>query len=221
MARTRRRIDDDRIVEDGESVRIRLDMMDALQRSIHQADQQSRRQTIPVVDTTFHVPGYVQVADSPAIRDARKAAMDARREMIDRATNAWRSPSNPPLPRPTSFQDANAMRREARDAYIQRTCDAWRTPVSDAAQPDLSTTTFHRVSPQAFSQALARGGDPSRMMQPQRPPGSDDNPQARRDRAYKEYCDRLGSAWKSPANPAAAANAVESQRRGWTHEDGR
>jgi hypothetical protein len=212
--RNRDNDEDDYEVQDGQTVRIGLLDGSPLQRAIAQHAADHRRQTIPVVDTAFHVPGYVQVADSPALRDARKAAMDARREYVSRTTSAWCGNTGyVEPPRPTSVADANAMRREARDSYIERTVNAWRTPVRDGAQPDLGMT-FSRVSPEQFSQALARGGDPSMLQPPRRPA----DPQAMKEAAYNERNRQLTNAWRSPA---AAANEVERQRRRWTHEDRR
>ena len=198
MTRRRRTEDDDDIiVPDGGSVRVRMPMMDSLQRSIAEFDAQRR----VTVDYRDHRPGFVRV-DSPEVRDARAKALQARREMIDRAASAWKSlgrdAASVKVPGRNLENPRDAANAEY-DAMCRRLTDAWRGPRHlgghDAAQPDLG----------------------SRLSDIEETP--DDNAQARRDRAYQSYCDRIGSAWKT--NPAAGANTVEQQRRGWTHEGSR
>jgi hypothetical protein len=214
--------DDDEILEDGATYRVPIHLMDARQRAIHEHFN------------NIDIRGDL----AASLRDAQAKAREARAQMIDRASLAWKMGRDDVVEaprRPTSMADAAAMRRAAYDQYCSRLTSAWRNPISpassslnyprgqfsrDAAQPDLGTPpgdlTFNRVTPAEYATAFSRS--PSSVMQPQRP---DDNAQARRDRAYKEYCDRLGSAWKTPSSPAAAANSVEQQRRSWTNEDRR
>jgi hypothetical protein len=99
-----------------------------------------------------------------------------------------------------AVRDAQRMARDARQAWIKRMCDAWRmpvsvTPVKDAAEPDAAEALLRRHL----------GTEP------------DDDAQARRDRAYADYCARVSQAWQQP-NPAARANSVERQRKQWTAE---
>ena len=49
----------------------------------------------------------------------------------------------------------------------------------------------------------------------------DDNAQARRERAYRNYCDELSRAWQRGRTDPRAATAVERQRRTYTYEGGR
>jgi hypothetical protein len=67
--------DDDSEVRDGQSVRVRLDMMDSMQRA--------------VFDAYGHQPGYARLTDAQA-----KLRREARGGMIRRAQNAWRD-ANP------------------------------------------------------------------------------------------------------------------------------
>jgi hypothetical protein len=198
--------DNDTEVEDGQSVHVGLMDGTALQRAIAAYDAQLRRPATPtpVVDTAFHVPGYVNI-DTREVRDAREKARQARQELIDRTTNAWRSPNNPPLPRPPTFHDANQMRREARDSYIARTTSAWRNIPNPSASRDADPgMSFHRVSPQEFAAAY---NAPPRQ-----------SPEAMREASYNERTRQLTQAWKNPPNAFAAANAVEAMRRQTTNE---
>jgi hypothetical protein len=90
-----------------------------------------------------------------------------------------------------AVRDARKAARAAYDEYCSRISNAWRRPPRaawDAADPDLG----------------------SRPEEP--PPPSDDDAQARRDRAWADYCDRISNAWR--ANPRAAT-AIERQGERW------
>ena len=96
------------------------------------------------------------------------------------------------LPEPDS---AERVRREARADYIRRLSDAWKRPpraASDAAEPDLGSR------PEELRRHLRTEPD--------------DDAQARRDRAWADYCDRASNAWRT--NPRAAT-AIERQGERW------
>jgi hypothetical protein len=192
--------DDDEILEDGQSYRVPIHLMDARQRSVH---------------------AQFSATD---LRDLRQLVSDSRREMIDQQSRAWtmgRHVELPPQRRAMSLADAQAMRREAREAYIARISDAWRTQPTgsvDAAQPDLGGMRFTRVSPQEFLSALNRAGPGAAMLQPDRP-----DYEAIRRRANDEYVNNLQNAWRTPVGTGSPnrATEVERQRRLVTHEDRR
>jgi hypothetical protein len=114
-----------------------------------------------------------------------------------------------------TVRDARRMARDAREEMIRRLTDAWRTPVRDAAEPDASERLLRRHL----------GNE-----RPDEKP--DDDAQARRDRQWAEYCDRVSNAWRSPggtaapeahgrlwrAEPSHSAGAIERQREQWTAE---
>ena len=83
------------------------------------------------------------------------------------------------------------FRREARADYIRRLSDAWKRPPRaawDAAEPDLGSR------PEELRRHLRTEPD--------------DDAQARRDRAWADYCDRLSNSWRT--NPRAAT-VIERQ----------
>ena len=87
-----------------------------------------------------------------------------------------------------------------RARWIKQTCDAWRTPITvtpvkDAAEPDSS-------SPAAVMR---------RHLEP-------DDAQARRERAYRNYCIELSRAWMQGRADPREADRIERQRRGVTNE---
>jgi hypothetical protein len=69
--------DDGEVTRDGESVRVRLNMMDSMQRA--------------VFDAYGHQPGYVRLTDAQA-----KLRREARDAMIRRVTTAWKRDAPPP-----------------------------------------------------------------------------------------------------------------------------
>jgi hypothetical protein len=95
--------------------------------------------------------------------------------------------------------EVRKLRAKMRAEYLAGLQDAWRTPPHiDAAEPDNS-------SPAAVLRRHLR-------TEP------DDDAQARRDRAWADYCDRVSNAWRTDPR---AATAVERQRRTYTYEGGR
>jgi hypothetical protein len=233
MARRRRR-EIDEVIEDGQSVRVPLVLMDSLQRSVFEHSRRLHTSGL-ALDTRNHQPGYVYPrVSSPDIVDARQRAMDARREMIERNSNAWKSPirdaacpmcghdpdddddvnGTEDARRPTSLADATAMRRQAYDAMVKRGEQAWRMG-RDAAQPDQSSrpgelsSYLHPVSPEEFTRAFNR-----RSTGVSAGPGGD---QPDKERAYRERVSALENAWRTPtgvANPSAATR-VERQGEIW------
>ena len=116
--------DDDRVLGDGERVRVPMYLTDGL---------------------AGHRPGYVQLTDEQvADRHA------ARQEMIDRATSAWRGSGcddGDGFIFPLKRDAARAEARAARDTYVKNLCDAWKhPPTCDFAQPDTGSTVqeWHR-----------------------------------------------------------------------------
>src|SRR5215471_5101381 len=98
------------------------------------------------------------------------------------------------------FATDTTARRATRDAYfemVRRAENAWRTPARDAAEPDSSS--------------------PPEVMRRHLRTEPDDDAQARRDRAYADYCAKVSQAWQQ-ANPTVRANSVERQRKQWTAE---
>jgi len=114
-----------------------------------------------------------------------------------------------------TVRDAQKAARASRDQWVRRLQDAWRTPARDAAEPDASERLLRRHL----------GNE-----RPDEKP--DDDAQARRDRQWAEYCDRVSNAWRSPggtaapeahwrlwrAEPSHSAGAIERQREQWTAE---
>jgi hypothetical protein len=94
-----------------------------------------------------------------------------------------------------AVRDAQRMARDARDAYVQRLTSAWRTPLArDAGEPDAAEALLKRHL----------------RSEPTEP--DEDDAQARRDRQWAEYCDRISNAWRT--NPQAATT-VERQGEQW------
>jgi hypothetical protein len=188
--------DADEVLEDGRRVRVRMEMMD-------------KKRPIKWIG-----PLDARQPDAWLVRDANPRA--ARQEMIDRATNAWRSPSGVPnqntAPRPASLRDAQAVRRLAYDQYCNRIQNAWKTPpvnhdgrIYSSINPRdaAPNMTFRATTPEQFAAAYNRGRDQS--------------PEAMRAAAYEERNRLQREAWKTPSNPAAAANQVERQAEQWRH----
>jgi hypothetical protein len=71
--------DDDVVIPDGGRVRVRMDMMDSMQRRIAQ-----------MFDARDHQPHFAEATDV-AVRDARTAARDARNEYVRNLTTAYRT----------------------------------------------------------------------------------------------------------------------------------
>jgi hypothetical protein len=124
--------DDDHIVPDGGSVRVRMQMMDALQRSVAVG--------FGTFNARDHQPGYRTALDAgmpPHVRDARARANAAYDAMCARLTNAWRTPGRDADPdsdgaarlrQHPGADEVEAKRRAARQAYVDQLTNAWRTP---------------------------------------------------------------------------------------------
>jgi hypothetical protein len=98
-----------------------------------------------------------------------------------------------------ALRDARAAARDAREIWIKDLTSAWkRTPSTyDAGEPDAGEVLLKRHL----------------RSEP------DDNAQALRERAYRNYCDELSRAWQR--TDPGAATAIEQQRRTYTYEGGR
>jgi hypothetical protein len=89
-------------------------------------------------------------------------------------------------------RDARREAREARRAWIEDMTTAWRrTPHKDASEPDAGERLLKRHLGTA---------EPN------------DDAQARRDRQWAEYCDRVSNAWRTDPR---AASAIEAQAERW------
>jgi hypothetical protein len=200
--------DDDDEIEDGATLRTPLALMDG---------RDGRR--VFLTDTVRFdendQPHFLRATDET---DARAAARDARDEMIRRAENAWCDARRKKPPsdddddgdddgerRGADAQGIADARQAAYDAYVRRLTNAWRTPTRDFAEPDTVTR------PEDLARRHLRT-DP------------DDDAQARRDAAYRNYTTRLTEAWKNPPGVARAergrtdpraASRIERQGEQW------
>jgi hypothetical protein len=117
----RNRNDDDYVLQDGESVTVRLNVMDAQQRQI-------------AFDGRDHQPGYrTRTADS-----ASHDAAAPRMEWLATLRDAWKSPAQRSGQRTkdgtvSSFADADPI--AARNEMIRTMSDAWKARPRDQA-PD-------------------------------------------------------------------------------------
>jgi hypothetical protein len=155
-----------------------------------------RRKRITDDDDDLHrdVARDGEVVHCPVhLRDARQQAVAAMRwpHHADRQTGD--ADYHRPGYRISVDSDARAGARAARDAMIERVSSAWRTPGRDAAEPDAAEELLRRHM----------------RTEP------DDDAQARRDRAYSDYCDRLGSAWKIGKTDPSEAARVKAAQQNW------
>jgi hypothetical protein len=185
------------IAEDGEEIFHPLFLADGYRRDLVQSFG-------AVPDLSLHQSGY-RVADE-ATRDKVRAA---RQEMIDRATSGWRKDIRPPdddpddpdpdeddlnrerdrRSRSSDARDPRAAARAAYDAMVRRAENAWRTPpnakqLRDAADPGNSELIRRHLRTE------------------------EDDPQARRDEAYRNYCASISQAWKNPSGGIAPQKAL-------------
>lgn len=119
--------DDVRVVRDGERIRVPLQMMDSVQRSIFD---------------TFGPWRYDDAADPLALHQSGPRFVDAaQQEVRDKAydeyveglTTAWQKPpigsaaAAPAWPSPRSDRHTVDACEQAYAEYVARLCDAWRT----------------------------------------------------------------------------------------------
>jgi hypothetical protein len=104
-------LDDDDMVPDGGSVKVRLELMDALQRRIASS----------MVDADAHRPHFAQPADA-ALEQRRR---EARQSMIDRATTAWRMGDQAP---DDPDEDDDPDDDSPYEKYKKDLSNAWRKP---------------------------------------------------------------------------------------------
>jgi hypothetical protein len=127
------RDDDDHIIPDGGTVRVRMHMMDALQRSVAVG--------FGTFNARDHQPGYRTALDAgmpPHVRDARARADAAYDAMCARLTNAWHTLGRDADPdsdgaaarlrQHLGADEVEAKRRAARQTYVDQLTNAWRTP---------------------------------------------------------------------------------------------
>ena len=123
--------DDDRIVRDGERVKVRLDLMDSVQRAV-------ATDGLRLHDGTGNPAGHKRGYAFGGNAEQRQRAA-AYAERTTRLQNAWRSPAeaaerietqleawHKPGARPGLRQDAATDRVAAHAAYVQRIQNAWR-----------------------------------------------------------------------------------------------
>jgi hypothetical protein len=123
----RRRDEDDRVIEDGETVRIGLMDGSPLQQSI-------ARFAAGRFDPSFHRSGFVE-ADSAEVRDARRAAREARDAYVKQLGDAWRRAT--PAVASSSIEErrrfvldeasAQAMKEAAYKERNRALTEAWRS----------------------------------------------------------------------------------------------
>jgi hypothetical protein len=118
-------LDDDDMVPDGHSVKVRLELMDALQRQV-------------AFNARDHQPHHAELTDE--VRQLRAATRDA---YIQQITTAWsRRPGRvqdtvAPEPRDNlmrphlSFADAQSLREKAYADYVERISNGWRAGRTD------------------------------------------------------------------------------------------
>jgi hypothetical protein len=101
-----------------------------------------------------------------------------------------------------AYDDARRAAQDARNEYIRTSTDAWRRtpPTNDAFEPDAA-------------EELRR----HHLREP------DDNSQARRERAYRDYVSQLSNAWRNPSERTdpGAALTIEKRRQRYTYEASR
>jgi hypothetical protein len=188
-------------IPDGQSVKVRLSMMDSLQRAM-----------------MGHRSGYVRLSDAQVAARERVRAKwikqlgdawrtDARRKRPDdddedddedEVQGAAGQAKTDPRKIGRSAVDARAAATAAYYQMVQRLQDAWRMP-RDGGEPDAATQ-------------LLRG---HLRTEP------DNDAQSRRDRAWSQYRDQLGNAWRTTGPPAdpGRADELERQRKSenWMH----
>jgi hypothetical protein len=198
--RDRDRVQDADLVDDvarpGEHVRVRMDMMDAVQLRMRQ------KFALGDVDLRDHQRGY-RIGD----HDQQQRRLQGRDQYVRNLSDQWRNPgrvveSDTKLPRRPDVPVKDA-RAEAYDQMVARLTTAWRTPSRDA-QPDLSSTPEELLR-------YHMNNDPD----------DDDEAEAEaiKNRAYELYRDRISNAWKNPGvSDPTAAGRVEAMRRKVTNE---
>jgi hypothetical protein len=119
--------DDDRVVADGEVVRVPLHLMDARQVAVYRHFHPDN-----------HRPHFVTSNDAAAL-DARREAKAAYDEMCKRATEAWRAPLRTDAGQPdlgsrlqevrarNEPDDVEKLRERTRAQYLDTLQNAWRT----------------------------------------------------------------------------------------------
>jgi hypothetical protein len=163
--------DDDMVVPDGGSVKVRLELMDALQRQV-------------ASDARNHQPHHAELTDK--VRQLRAATRGA---YVAQLTNAWRMPGRDALPEPDDpnndptepdepDDDDTDDRERTRSAYLNELQNAWR-------RPERMVTGFGPTVVGAGPAVVGAG-----------PGGRDAQAIRDRDAAWNEYRARLSNAWR-------------------------
>jgi len=206
------RIDDadDNIARDGETVSVRVNLVDTVrfdadgrEHFVRMADEATRDartaahddDDLAMFDAADHRPGFRYATDA-----ARAKARAARQEMIDRATSAWRVEFVP---------------------WVQTPCQPQRA-VSDAAEPDMGT----RPDELAMRRHMFGAAGLRAPSDPDADPGVTmrghmgelfERSQRQRDRAWQGYRDGLASAWRGGRTDPRRAAQVEGLQERWRH----
>jgi hypothetical protein len=211
----RRRTDnddaDDNIVRDGETVSVRVNLVDTIrfdqdgrERFVRMAD--ARRKKPPDdddddgdndttdaadIDVRDYQPGYRLTTDAACAK-----ARAARQEMIDRACNAWRrQPQQPQQPQRAMHS------RDAAEPDLGSSPEAMRRHMYGA--PGLPAAS----DPDVDSATTMRGHMGELFERSQR----------QRDRAWGSYRDQLTNAWRGGRTDPRRAAQVEGLQERWRH----
>jgi hypothetical protein len=193
-------LDDDEEIRDGETLRVPppLFLMDAARRGydldlddddVEIPDGGSVRVPMMVLDAARdHQPHYVSdvASRSESLSDLRDAARSARRAWIQRISDAWRAPAG----------------LVARPGQQQQTDPSQINRSALSHEPDSSSPAQWREHMRGPDDEPDH--DAGAMMRGHLSTESSAGAQAKRDRAWAEYKDRLGSAWQRGRAPGAA-----------------
>jgi hypothetical protein len=193
--------DDDNIARDGETVSVRVNLVDTVRfdgdgRERFVRNEAARRTAArdddgddgdANIDAADHRPGFKYATDA-----ARAKARAARQEMIDRATSAWRTSQQP-----------------------QRTVRS-----RDAAEPDMGTSPDELAMRRHMYGApgLPAASDPdvdSAMTMRGHMGELFERSQRQRDRAWGSYKDQLSNAWRGGRTDPRRAAQEESRLERW------
>jgi hypothetical protein len=241
-------VDDNDEIEDGKTIRVRMAEMPFLRDSKRTHLTDTFR--VDGIDLNLHRPGHRLIADLAT----RGSVSSARQEMIDRACNGWKDLRHAGSPRTDAVQtDAHRNARPSQENPHQRPqaegqdarLDGQRHRLDDIRRP--STDAWAAYVRDLQTAWKKRPADPiARTYEPHRPfvprsarDATPDELQARKDKAYSDYCSELSNAWRSPAgqrkpqwatvgvgpssfieamepaDPTERAAAIEKQNEAW------
>jgi hypothetical protein len=124
-------------------------------------------------------------------------------------------PDDPRLRSDAEMRNARAAATASYHAMCARLRDAWRTPVSDAPQPDNSSSNAEW---RRHMRSVPDPGDPNEnLMRRHLTTETNAGAQAERDRVWEEYRNRLSTAWQTGQTNPRRADVLErrlEQERG-------